>query len=93
MLTADDAAFDSIRASFRAMVRRDLPDTLDLAAIEADHGGAFFLLMQLVMSAVREGRPDPAPWFTAWCVECPSRPGRPREAPDRPEQAQLISND
>jgi hypothetical protein len=63
--------FAPMRASFLAMIRRDLPPgIIDLSLIEADPDTAFFLLMKLTTDATRDGKPDPAPWFTAWAAEC-----------------------
>ncbi len=66
----DDPEFDAIRASFLAMIRRDLPEGFDLAEFERNPDLAFYLLMKLVIDAQAEGLDDPVPWFTEWCASC-----------------------
>jgi hypothetical protein len=81
----DDAtAFDRIRSRFIQECAEHLDQGQGIAPVVAMPDHYFSTMMEATVIARRAGRPDPFPWFTAFCVRLMDEDEGSREPPAEP---------
>ena len=81
----DDAkAFDRIRSRFIEACAEHLDQGRAISAVAAMPDHYFATMMEPSVIARRDDRPDPFPWFTAFCVRLMDEDDGTREPPTEP---------